>query len=163
MTPAVAFFHDQMQGAVEKRLAARGFVPAESGTPDLLLHYHANIMRRIEVNVMDRQRGYCYDEGCRVMVIDAEAGTIVLDMVNARSRGLVWRGWAQTEADALRHDRDGLARRLDEAVARMLERLPIGGMMMALADAPDYGAGPARTFEWGLAGGMATGDPRLDN
>lgn len=53
------FFQDHMQGAVEKELAARGLAGSTSGTPDLLIHYHANISERIDIDRMDRERGYC--------------------------------------------------------------------------------------------------------
>ena len=35
------YFQDYVQGAVEKQLAARGMPASGAGTPDLLLHYHA--------------------------------------------------------------------------------------------------------------------------
>ena len=79
------FFQDHVQGAVEKRLAAKGFERSTSGTPDLLVHYHASIAQRIDVNRVDREYGYCYDEDCRARVIEYEAGTLVLDIVDTRT------------------------------------------------------------------------------
>ena len=35
------------------------------GTPDLLIHYHASINQRIDVNGVDREYGYCYDDDCQ--------------------------------------------------------------------------------------------------
>ena len=40
------FFKDHVEGAVEKQLAARGLEMSTSGTPDLLIHYHASINQR---------------------------------------------------------------------------------------------------------------------
>ena len=57
------FFQDHVQGAVEKELAGRGFEWRE-GTPDLLIHYHANISERIDIDRVDLARGYCYTDGC---------------------------------------------------------------------------------------------------
>lgn len=48
------FFQDHTQGAVERQLAAKGFQRSTSGTPDLLVHYHASITQRIDVNRIDR-------------------------------------------------------------------------------------------------------------
>src|SRR5688572_11933126 len=79
------FFKDHMQGAVERRFAARGLELTTSGTPDLLIHYHANVTQRIDVNRADQQYGYCYDEGCSVRVMEYEAGTLVLDLVDPRT------------------------------------------------------------------------------
>src|SRR6266542_2905802 len=37
------FFQDHMEGAVDKRFAARRLTLVTSGQPDLLIHYHANV------------------------------------------------------------------------------------------------------------------------
>lgn len=119
------FFHDHMQGAVEKRLAARGLMLSPSGTkPDLLLHYHANVTQRLDVNRLDQPSGYCSSEGCPGGVTEYEAGTIVLDIVDARTNRVIWRGWAQEHLDRVLDNRDRMARDIDEAVTRMLNRLP---------------------------------------
>src|SRR3954454_10767617 len=43
------FFNDYLQGAVEKKLAAKGFARVVTGTPDLLVHYHASVNQRMDV------------------------------------------------------------------------------------------------------------------
>jgi uncharacterized protein DUF4136 len=118
------FFRDQVEGAVEKQLAAKGFERSASGTADLLIHYHASINQRIEVDRVDRQHGYCYDEDCRAGVLEYEAGTLVLDVVDPRTQRVIWRGWAQGSVEEFLHDQDRMARRIQEGVRRMLERLP---------------------------------------
>jgi hypothetical protein len=120
------FFHDHVQGAVEKTLAGRGLAFPDSGTPDLLLHYHASIAQRMDVNRIDRQYGYCYDDDCAVRTFRFEAGTLVLDVVDARTNQVVWRGWAQHRIGDMLDDPDEMAARIDEAVRRMLARLPVG-------------------------------------
>ena len=118
------FFQDHVQGAVEKQLAAKGFEIATSGTPDLLIHYHASITQRIDVNRLDREYGYCYDENCQARVIEYEAGTLVLDIVDARTNRVIWRGWAQDTVEDILDNQDRMAQKIDEAVRRMLERFP---------------------------------------
>ena len=117
------FFKDQVQGAVEKQLAARGIVLASAARPDLLIHYHANIARRIDVNRVDRSSGYCAEEACPPEM-EYEAGTLVLDVVDARTNRLVWRGWAQRSVEDVLNNHDRMARMITEAVARMLQRFP---------------------------------------
>jgi hypothetical protein len=73
---------------------------------------------------VDRQYGYCYDEGCRAGVLEYEAGTLVLDVVDPRTQRVIWRGWAQGSVEDILHDQDRMARRIREGVRRMLERLP---------------------------------------
>jgi hypothetical protein len=120
------FFQDQFQGAVEKTLAERGLQqPASaSATPDLLIHYHANITQRIDVNGVDRSYGYCAGGDCQALVIEHEAGTLVLDIVDTRTNRVIWRGWAQSRVDGVLGNRDRMEQRINEAVTRMLKRLP---------------------------------------
>ena len=91
------FFKDHIQGAVERQLAMRGMKLATTETPDLLIHYHANVTRRFEVNGVDRSYGYCYAGDCPSDVTEYEAGTLVIDIVDARTSKLLWRGWAQND------------------------------------------------------------------
>ena len=116
------FFRDHLEGAVEKRLAAKGFERSTSGTADLLIHYHANITDRIDVNRVDRQYGYCYDTDCSTRVVEYEGGTLVLDFVDARTNRVIWRGWAQDSVQDVLNNQDRMARKIDEAVERMLKQ-----------------------------------------
>ena len=119
------FFQDHMLGAVEKQLAARGFEMAAIGTPDLLIHYHASIDRRIDINRADQAHGYCYEADCQQPeVVNYEAGTLVLDFVDARTNRVIWRGWAQDSLEGVLENQDRMARQVNEAVARMLKQLP---------------------------------------
>jgi hypothetical protein len=121
------FFQDHVEGALEKGMAARGYERATSTTPDLLIHYHASISQRIDAARVDRDRGYCYDDGCQARVIEYEAGTLVLDVVDTKTNRVVWRGWAQDTVEGVLGNEDRTAKKIDESVRRMLERLPRGG------------------------------------
>lgn len=118
------FFKDQVQGAVEKQLARKGIALVTSGTPDLLIHYHANISERIDPNRVDRTYGYCARGECPPDAAVYEAGTLVLDIIDARTNTLLWRGWAQNSVEDMLNDPDVMAQTILEAVTRMLERLP---------------------------------------
>jgi hypothetical protein len=117
------FFKDHVTGAVEKELSGRGFEWATSSTPDLLIHYHANISERMDINRFDRERGYCDADSC-AGVVRYEAGTLVIDVVDGRTNTLLWRGWAQASVGDMLNNRDRMAQRIDEAVTRMFERFP---------------------------------------
>jgi hypothetical protein len=134
------FFQDHVQGAVEKGLAGRGFARVSVGTPDLLIHYHANISPRIDINRLDRERGYCYDDACGVRTVEKEAGTLVLDVIDARTNRLVWRGWAQHGVEDILRDRDRMEQRINDAVTRMLEQLPAGPAFQSSAISAHTGA-----------------------
>lgn len=118
------FFHDYFQGAVDRQLPSRGLERSAAGRPDLLVHYHANISQGIDVDRIDREHGYCYTDDCRAGVIEYEAGTLVLDFVDARTNRVVWRGWAQDNAKGILSNPNGMQREINEAVTRMLKRFP---------------------------------------
>jgi hypothetical protein len=118
------FFQDHVQGAVERQMAGRGFERSMSEPPDLRIHYHASIKRRIDVNRADSQFGYCYGEDCRTRVAEYEAGTLVIDIVETRTNRVIWRGWAQTSIEGVLGNRDRMERRINEAVTRILQMLP---------------------------------------
>ena len=118
------FFQDQLEGAVEKQLATRGLERATADKADLLIHYHANIDRRIDVNRTERQYGYCQDASCQSWVVEYQAGTLVLDIVDARTNRLIWRGWAQDSLEGVLDNRHKMAQKIIEAVGRMLAMFP---------------------------------------
>jgi hypothetical protein len=102
------YFQDRVAGAIEKAMAARGFeMSPKSERPDLLIHYHASIAERLD----DEQIRY-------------EAGTLVVDVVDAATNVLIWRGWAQGSVEGVLGNRERMRRRIDEGVARMFQALP---------------------------------------
>jgi hypothetical protein len=117
------FFKDYLEGAVGKALEARHYARTTSGTPDLLVHYHANISKTFDVNGADNRYGYCYDN-CEPSVIEYEQGTIVLDVVDTHTNRVVWRGWAQDSIDGVIDNQDSLEKEVTKAVARMMELFP---------------------------------------
>ena len=118
------FFKDHVEGAVEKQLAARGLEMSTSGTPDLLIHYHASITQRLDVNRVDRRYGHCSGVDCPSDVIEYEAGTLVLDIVDSHTNRVIWRGWAQDTVEGVLDNEDRMARKINEAITRMLAMLP---------------------------------------
>ena len=116
------FFKDHVLGAVEKELGRRGL--EMSSSPDLRIHYHASITRRLNVSGVDRTRGYCATENCQAEVSEYEAGTLVIDFVDTRTNKVIWRGWAQDVVADMLQNRDVMERKINEAVTRMLARLP---------------------------------------
>jgi Domain of unknown function (DUF4136) len=114
------FFEERVQADVEKQLAARGFEKTSSGAPELWLHYHASVTQRVDANSADQKYGYCNE--CQPYVYDA--GTLVVDLVDARTNQLVWRGWAEDSLDGVIDNQRLLETRVDNAVARIMQRLP---------------------------------------
>jgi Domain of unknown function (DUF4136) len=116
------FFKDYLEGAVGRELEARHYART-SVTPDLLVHYHANITKTFDVNGVDTRNGYCYDD-CQPNVIEYELGTIVLDVVDAHTNRVIWRGWAQDHIDGVIDRQDMLRTRVNASVTRMMALFP---------------------------------------
>jgi hypothetical protein len=124
-----SFFKDHVQGAVEKELYVRGLSLSPVTSPgDLQIHYHASITKRLEIDRQEYLNGYCSSGDCQPQTVDYEAGTLILDIVDARSEKLIWRGWAQHSVEDMLHDRDRMAATIQRAVGQMLVRFPVKAM-----------------------------------
>jgi hypothetical protein len=78
------------------------------------------VTQQIDLNGSDQAYSTCND--CRSSVYDA--GTLVLDFVDARTNALVWRGWSEGNLDGVIDDQAWMEEHIDRAVARILDRLP---------------------------------------
>jgi hypothetical protein len=113
------FFSERVRDSVDRELAARGFEKTASGTPDLLLHYHASITQEIEIAAPTDRFEHCLNCGTSVH----DAGTLVIDLVDARTSRLVWRGWAE-KVDTVIDNQDWMEETIDLTVAQIMKRLP---------------------------------------
>lgn len=120
--------------AVNKKLTARGFKSNAGLEVDFWVVYHVAIRKKLEYSKLPI--GYDYspawgrgqwtderigDRGTYVRTFDE--GTLVLDIVDAATSRLAWRGIARAEVDAARTPRQKEAR-LKRAVGRMLNGFP---------------------------------------
>lgn len=107
-------FDRRLRTAVESQLAAKGLRKAEAGgEPDILLVYHAGVEDKLDV----QQWGYF---GRRWDVREYQQGTLVIDVVDAKSMSLVWRGTASGETNPSNPSTE----KLNQAVQKMFERFP---------------------------------------
>jgi uncharacterized protein DUF4136 len=113
------FFQERVQAAVDEQLANRGFEKADS--PDLIVRYRANVIQDIDGR-KGEHTGEC--EECEPEVYDQ--GTLFIDLVDAQTDRLVWRGWAKGTVDGVIDDQTWMEQRIDEAVARIMRELPLG-------------------------------------
>ena len=110
--------------AVEAQLKAKGYVPAE-GQPDFLVATHVGRQSKIQVT----EWGYGYGPraawygGGGVDVYQYEEGSLIVDIVDARTKQLAWRGTATAviDPDATPEER---TERINEAVSKVFEDFP---------------------------------------
>jgi hypothetical protein len=118
------FFDSRVRAAVERELTARG-VQRSGTSPTLLVHYHASVRQRVDVIKADEGRGYTspsYGEAARVS--EFEEGTLIVDVADARTKKILWRGWSQTNVSGLLENQREMEKRINESVRLMMLRFP---------------------------------------
>jgi hypothetical protein len=120
------FFRDYLEGAIEKRMTAKGYELTKTGQPDLLLHYHASVNQKVDVYDADRSHGY-YTGTTETSIVEFEQGTLIVDVVDAKTGRLMWRGWAQDSMTGIIDNQPRLEKQVEEGVTKMMALLPRGG------------------------------------
>ncbi|MCK6460911.1 MAG: DUF4136 domain-containing protein [Planctomycetes bacterium] len=110
--------------AVESGLKAKGYAQAE-GAPDFLVATYVG--RRTRIQVTDwgygyGPRGHWYGGG-GVDVYEYEEGSLIIDIVDAKTRQLAWRGTAIGIVDPSATPEEK-TERINDAVARIFEDFP---------------------------------------
>ena len=113
------FFHDYLRGAIDRHLRTRGYEQTVM-VPDLRVHYHASATQQIFISGTEPATFTCRD--CAVQVFDE--GTVLIDLVDAGTGALVWRGSAQTDIAGSVGNQTRMEQTLERVVARILARLP---------------------------------------
>ncbi|HVG69856.1 MAG TPA: DUF4136 domain-containing protein [Vicinamibacterales bacterium] len=119
------FFVDDVHGAIDTELNRRGLARATAERADLFVHYHAAVNKRLEVATRPGGFRDCVGDECRPEVATYEAGTLVIDLVDASTHRLVWRGWAEHRLEDMLDDPVEVKRRVDTAVRRIFATLPL--------------------------------------
>ena len=111
------FFHERVRAAVDEQLAHKGFEKAAS--PDVIVRYRASVMQGIDYRGA-QPNGECQECGPEVY----DQGTLFIDLLDAHSNRLVWRGWLNGRIDAVIDDQQWMEKHIDDAVARIMRELP---------------------------------------
>ena len=130
---------NRVHTAVDAALSARGFRKV-SGDPDFLVAYHVSLDRQQSVQTLNSYYGYSpgwgYGYGAsyrpgywagspETYVYEYEEGTLILDVVDPKSKELMWRGSAQDEVN-FKSTPEKAQGQINEAVNGMLEHFPPG-------------------------------------
>jgi hypothetical protein len=116
---------------VNQELQTRGYRLVDEN-PDFKVGWHGAIDQKLDVGTMDSYYGYgwgswyspYYGGGApHTYVREYEEGTLILDVVDAASNKLVWRGTAQAELSS-NSSAEKRQERLNEAVSKILEDFP---------------------------------------
>ncbi len=128
--PRDPFTQRRVERALETALTARGLTPAEGRDADLRVFTHFVTHKETRIDTYGYGMGGWYDWRWRggvrtTRVTKIPIGTIVVDVVDARRKELVWRGTATDEIsrDETPRERDA---KVKETVEKLLADFPPG-------------------------------------
>ena len=114
----------RIKNAVNAQLAAQGYEMDEMN-PDFVMMYHTGVDDKIDVT--DWGYGYSYAGpywgGRNVSVYQYTQGTLILDIIQASDKQLIWRSQAQATINE-NDSQEKREERLNAAVAKMLAEFP---------------------------------------
>jgi hypothetical protein len=128
-------FARRIQRAVDDQLRAKGLGQGSADSADLLVSYHISTQEKLDIDTFHSSFGYypcwggCWGPSWRggwgndVTVRQYTAGTLIVDLVDASTKSLVWRGIAERRVPRFRspEDRDAYIR---ETVTAIFQRFP---------------------------------------
>ena len=108
------FFHEYLRDAVEGQLLSRGYQHTSVG-PEVYVHYHVTAQQKVAASGPERGIERCLD--CTVEVYDE--GTLLVDLTDARSGALLWRGVAESGLPVVVNSQP----RMEATINRVVERI----------------------------------------
>lgn len=115
----------RMRQSVDRLLAAKGFRRVEFASADFLVTYHLKVEQKLESEPFSYGVGYGWGHSGMVMgggrdIYQYEEERVLVDMLDPRSRELLWRGGVSEETDryASPREREGrILRQMHEVLA----------------------------------------------
>jgi hypothetical protein len=123
----------RIQNAVDSELIRRGYRRTDAGSPDFYVAYNVLSTRRTDITSTGDPYGHRYYVGYRSaryhgMGVDVSTShwvesTIILDVIDASTNEVVWRGWATTDLDQ-NPSPDRVSFYVERAIAKILDEFP---------------------------------------
>lgn len=120
----------RIRRAVDGELQRKGWSGVERAEADALVAYHLGVETKLDVNTIDTGYGYGrwgYRGGVstQTTVTEYQEGTLLIDVIDPKSKQLIWRGSGQARIrrSSTPEQRE---QRIDEAVAEILKSFPPG-------------------------------------
>jgi len=113
--------------SIESTLVAAGYEVTTHGDPDFRVNYILSIDPRTDITQLNRYYGYGSDWTDAYIwpnnVQVHEDGTLIIDIVDARTQKMIWRGIGSGQIDRTKPE-DTQAKGLTEAVQKILKKFP---------------------------------------
>lgn len=114
----------RIKAAANDLLRMKGYV-LTGHDPELTLHYHI-VMEERSILTPDPY-GYMYGDYFmrpRSDIFNYREGTLIIDLMNTKTRSLVWRGWAVAAMEVVLYDTKDTDILIRSAVAKIFQNLP---------------------------------------
>jgi hypothetical protein len=121
----VTFTQKRIEDAVSSALTGKGWAVATSN-PDILVYTHVVLTNQQQWNATSMGGGFGYrgwggmGRTTQATMTNIPMGTLVIDLVNPKTKELVWRGQATDQVSGTGEDQGTI----QEAVRRLFERFP---------------------------------------
>jgi hypothetical protein len=119
--------HKRIMRAVDAQLASRGVAKSESAAnADVLVAYHATFDKNLQINGFSSGWGGYRFAGHRTGTATVEeivVGTLAIDLVDAKSKTIVWRGMATKEVD-VKANADKREKNINRAAEKLFKNYP---------------------------------------
>jgi hypothetical protein len=115
----------RIRAAVDDALAGKGLVPSKN-TPDLLVVYHVGVQDKVQVT----DWGYRYSDyywgwgGREIDVYNYKEGTLIIDLIDAKTKNMVWRGAGTKPLDDGNPTPEKQEKNIRNAVGAIMEKYP---------------------------------------
>jgi hypothetical protein len=122
--PNTGLLEQRIHASVKYEMEQRGITQGDN--PDLLVVYHLGTQEKIQVT----DWGYRYSDyywgygGRQIDVQQFTEGSLVIDLVDAESTSLVWRGTGTGVVDKSQKTPEEMQARVDEVVTKVMESFP---------------------------------------
>jgi Domain of unknown function (DUF4136) len=125
-SPADDLNHARIVAAVDQQLAAKGLSRVDgTGNPDVLVVYRVGLTEDLEVNGWDNRWSIPHGGPSWARVERVQVGTLVVGMIDAETRSMVWRSAASKDLDTGASP-EKWEKNLNKAVEKMFKRYPGG-------------------------------------
>jgi len=114
--------------ATEHALQKKGMERALTGAPDFLVGWHGAIDSKLQYTTVNTYYGYGWGYWggmgtTQTYATEYNQGSLIIDIVDAKTNELVWRGVAQAEVYP-QSDPDYRNQQIDSAVSKILSQFP---------------------------------------
>lgn len=118
--------HERVVNAIELQMARKGFSRLDQADPNVFVAYHVTFQKDVEFNGSSTGWGPYGIGGSRRGVVRAQeilVGTLTVEMSNAATGKVVWRGIASMDMDP-RANPEKRERSINKAVEKMFKNYP---------------------------------------